>query len=73
MPVRGQVAHTLPLEGILSALEFRESYFLPRRDGFVVQVIGADDYYGYGDDTTVPDRKEAEHVIQTIQSLIPPV
>jgi hypothetical protein len=38
----------------------------------VFQVIGADDYYGYGNDTTVPDRAEAEHVINTIQSLFPP-
>jgi glycine/D-amino acid oxidase-like deaminating enzyme len=73
VPVRGQVARTPPQEGIHYALEYRDSYFLPRRDGFVFQVIGADDYYGYGDDTTVPDREEAEHVIQTIQSLFPPV
>jgi hypothetical protein len=35
-------------------------------------VIGNDDYYGYGIDTTAPDRVEAEHAIQTIQSLFPP-
>jgi glycine/D-amino acid oxidase-like deaminating enzyme len=72
IPVRGQVARTPPQEGIHYALEYRDSFFVPRRDGFVFQVIGADDYYGYGDDTTVPDRAEAEHAIQTIRSLFPP-
>ncbi|HEY3808805.1 MAG TPA: FAD-dependent oxidoreductase [Steroidobacteraceae bacterium] len=73
IPVRGQLARTPPQEGIHYGLEYRDSYFVPRRDGFVFQVVGPDDYYGYGDDTTVPDRSEAIHVIQTIQSLFPPV
>ncbi len=72
IPVRGQLARTQPQEGIHYGLEYRDTYFMPRRDGFVFQVIGPDDYYGYGDDTTVPDRAEAEHAIQTIQSLFPP-
>lgn len=53
-------------------LAYRDSTFVPRRDGFVFQVTGNDDYYGYGIDTTAPDRVEAEHAIQTIQSLFPP-
>ena len=73
IPVRGQVARTPPQEGIHYALAYRDSIFVPRRDGFVFQVIGNDDYYGYGIDTTAPDRVEAEHAIQTIQSLFPPV
>jgi glycine/D-amino acid oxidase-like deaminating enzyme len=73
IPVRGQLARTPPQEGIHYALEYRDTYFVPRRDGFVFQVIGPDDYYGYGDDSTVPDRTEAEHAIRTIQSLFPPV
>ena len=72
IPVRGQIARTPPQEGIHYALEYRDSIFVPRRDGFVFQVTGNDDYYGYGIDTTTPDRVEAEHAIQTIQSLFPP-
>jgi glycine/D-amino acid oxidase-like deaminating enzyme len=71
IPVRGQVARTPPQEGIQYGLEYRDSVFVPRRDGFVFQVIGNDDYYGYGIDSTTPDRAEAEHAIQTIQSLFP--
>jgi glycine/D-amino acid oxidase-like deaminating enzyme len=72
IPVRGQIARTPPQEGIHYALAYRDSIFVPRRDGFVFQVTGNDDYYGYGIDTTTPDRVEAEHAIQTIQSLFPP-
>jgi glycine/D-amino acid oxidase-like deaminating enzyme len=73
IPVRGQLAHTPPEEGIHYGLAYRDSIFVPRRDGFVFQVTGDDDYYGYGIDTTTPDRVEAEHAIQTIQSLFPAV
>jgi glycine/D-amino acid oxidase-like deaminating enzyme len=72
IPIRGQVARTPPQEGIHYGLSYRNSIFVPRRDGFVFQVTGNDDYYGYGTDTTMPDRVEAEHAIQTIQSLFPP-
>jgi hypothetical protein len=37
----------------------------------VFQVVGADDYYGYGDDSTTPDRAEAERAVTTIASLYP--
>jgi glycine/D-amino acid oxidase-like deaminating enzyme len=71
IPVRGQVARTPPQEGIHYGLVYRDSLFVPRRDGFVFQVIGNDDYYGYGIDTSAPDRVEAEHAIETIQTLFP--
>jgi glycine/D-amino acid oxidase-like deaminating enzyme len=71
IPVRGQVARTPPQDGIHYALEYLDSYFVPRRDGFIFQVTGADDYYGYGIDAAEPDRAEAEHAIQTIHSLFP--
>jgi D-amino-acid oxidase len=35
----------------------------------VFQVIGENDYYGFGDDTTVPDRAEAELAVSTIAAL----
>jgi glycine/D-amino acid oxidase-like deaminating enzyme len=72
IPVRGQLARTPPQEGIHYGLAYRDSVFVPRRDGFAFQMIGDDDYYGYGIDSTTPDRVEAEHAIQTIQSLFPP-
>ena len=35
----------------------------------VFQVIGDDDYYGFNDATTVPDRTEAEMAVNTIAGL----
>jgi hypothetical protein len=46
--------------------------FVPRRDGLVFQVLGPNDYYGFNDDTTVPDRAEAELAVDTIAGLFRP-
>jgi hypothetical protein len=43
--------------------------FVPRRDGLVFQAIGENDYYGFGNDTTLPDQEEAESAVRTIASL----
>jgi D-amino-acid oxidase len=47
--------------------------FVPRRDGFVFQVIGDNDYYGFDDERTLADRAEAEHAVDTIGGLFAPV
>jgi hypothetical protein len=36
----------------------------------VFQYTGESDYYGFGDDTTVPDRAEAERAVNTITGLV---
>lgn len=68
-PVRGQLAHTIPQTDIHYGLAYRQSWLIPRRDGLVFQFTGEDDYYGYGDDTTMPDRAEAERAVDTIAGL----
>jgi glycine/D-amino acid oxidase-like deaminating enzyme len=68
-PVRGQLARMIPQPEIKYGLYYRGVSFVPRRDGLVFQVVGANDYYGYGDDTTVPDRAEAELAVNTITGL----
>ena len=50
-------------------LFYRNVGFVPRRDGLVFQVAGDSDYYGYDDDTEVPDWDEAERAVNTIASL----
>jgi hypothetical protein len=35
----------------------------------VFQVVGEDDYYGFNDDTAVPDRAEADRAVNTIAAL----
>jgi len=69
VPVRGQLARMIPQPDIHYGLIYQNVSFVPRRDGLVFQVIGENDYYGFGDDTTVPDRAEAERAVRTIASL----
>lgn len=69
IPVRGQLARTVPQNDVRYGLSYKDVAFVPRRDGFVFQVVGDSDYYGYGDDTTTPDPAEAEHAVRTIVGL----
>ncbi len=69
VPVRGQLARMIPQPDIRYGLVYRNVSFVPRRDGLVFQAMGENDYYGYGDDTTVADRAEAERAVRTIASL----
>jgi glycine/D-amino acid oxidase-like deaminating enzyme len=68
-PVRGQLARMIPQPDVNYGLFYKDVGFIPRRDGMVFQVVGENDYYGFNDDTTIPDRTEAEHAVQTIASL----
>ena len=69
VPVRGQLARMIPQPDVNYGLFYQGVSFVPRRDGMVFQVVGDSDYYGYGDDTTVPDRAEAELAVNTIAGL----
>jgi glycine/D-amino acid oxidase-like deaminating enzyme len=69
VPVRGQLARMIPQPDVNYGLYYQGVSFVPRRDGMVFQVVGDSDYYGYGDDTAVPDRAEAEHAVNTIAGL----
>jgi glycine/D-amino acid oxidase-like deaminating enzyme len=66
VPVRGQLAHLIPEPGIHYGLQYRKVGMVPRRDGFVLQVYGDDDYYGFDDPTRVPDMNEATMAVNTI-------
>jgi glycine/D-amino acid oxidase-like deaminating enzyme len=69
IPVRGQLARMIPDPRIDYGLIYRGVAFVPRRDGLVFQVIGADDYYGFNDASAQPDRAEAELAVNTIATL----
>jgi len=69
VPVRGQLARTIPDGGVTYGLFYKNVGFVPRRDGLVFQVAGDNDYYGYNDDSEAPDRAEAERAVNTIGSL----
>lgn len=69
VPVRGQLARLPTQPDVRYGIFYNGVSFVPRRDGQVFQVTGPNDYYGFGDDTTVPDRAEAEKAVTTIASL----
>lgn len=69
VPVRGQLARMIPDGDIRYGLYFNQVSFVPRRDGWVFQVTGPDDYYGFGIDDPAPDRAEAERAVSTIAGL----
>jgi glycine/D-amino acid oxidase-like deaminating enzyme len=69
IPVRGQLARTIPQADVSYGLSYRSVGLVPRRDGLVFQVTGESEYYGYNDETEVPDRAEAERAVNTIASL----
>jgi glycine/D-amino acid oxidase-like deaminating enzyme len=68
-PVRGQLARAIPQPEVNYGIFYKGVSFLPRRDGLVFQVVGEDDYYGFNDDTALPDRGEAERAVNTIAGL----
>lgn len=69
VPVRGQLARMMPQAGVDYGLFHRQVSFVPRKDGLVFQFVGPDDYFGYGDASTEPDRAEAELAVRTIAGL----
>ena len=69
VPVRGQMARMIPQADVTYGLFYKYVAFVPRRDGMAFQVLGDNDYYGYGDGTEMPDRAEAELAVNTIASL----
>jgi glycine/D-amino acid oxidase-like deaminating enzyme len=68
-PVRGQLARMIPQRDIDYGLFYKRVSFVPRRDGLVFQMTGEDDYYGFGDETAIPNRAEAELAVNTIAGL----
>jgi glycine/D-amino acid oxidase-like deaminating enzyme len=69
IPVRGQLTRMIPQADVSYGLFYKNVGFVPRRDGLVFQVVGDNDYYGYDDETTAPDRAEAERAVNAIASL----
>ena len=69
VPVRGQLARMIPQPDVHYGLFYRNTSFVPRRDGLVFQSVGEDDYFGFGDAGTAPDRAEAEGAVNTIAAL----
>ena len=68
-PVRGQLAHLLPQTDLHYSVVYDKVLLAPRRDGMVIQALGPNDGFGFGDDSTQPDRTEAFDAVQTMAAL----
>jgi glycine/D-amino acid oxidase-like deaminating enzyme len=66
VPVRGQLARLIPQPDVHYGLTYDRVSLVPRRDGLVVQAFGPDESTGFDDDSTLPDRTEAEQAVATI-------
>ena len=71
-PVRGQLARMIPDPTVNYGIFYKHVSFVPRRDGLVFQVVGEDEYYGFDNESTAPDRVEAELAVNTIAGLFAP-
>ena len=68
IPVRGQLARMKPQAGVHYGLLYRSTLFLARRDEFVFQHFTGEDQ-GFNDESTEPDRVDAERAVNTIAQL----
>lgn len=68
IPVRGQLARMVPQAGVHYGIGYRSTLFLARRDSFVFQHFTGESQ-GFNDESTEPDRDEAELAVSTIGQL----
>lgn len=69
VPVRGQIAWLIPQADFDYAVAFRGVNVVPRSDGIAVQAVSGGDMRGYGEESLVPDRAEADEAIATLATL----
>jgi len=66
VPVRGQIAWLIPQTEFDYALAYQDVNVIPRSDGIVVQNVAGGDMRGYNEDSTTPDREEAEATVASL-------
>lgn len=69
VPVRGQVAWLVPQPEARYSLYYDGVSTVSRRDGVVVQALGENEDFGYGDANEVADPAETERSLATIRRL----
>ncbi|NWK97780.1 D-amino-acid oxidase [Sphingobium lactosutens] len=66
VPVRGQIAWLIPQAGATYGVYYGSLSMLARRDGIVVQEVGQDEWYGYGDANEQPDHEAAAQSVRQL-------
>ena len=69
VPVRGQIAWLIPQADFDYGLAYNGVNVVPRSDGICVQAVSGGDMRGYGEDSLVPDRAEADEAVATLAAL----
>ncbi|MCI4590985.1 FAD-binding oxidoreductase [Sphingobium sp. BYY-5] len=66
VPVRGQIAWLIPQAGATYGIYYGALSMLARRDGIVVQEVGQDEWFGYGDANEDVDHEAAAASVQKL-------
>jgi glycine/D-amino acid oxidase-like deaminating enzyme len=66
VPVRGQIAYLIPQPEFDYALAYQDVNVVPRSDGIVVQNVAGGDMRGYNDESTAPNREEADATVASL-------
>ncbi|MDX1403131.1 MAG: FAD-dependent oxidoreductase [Woeseiaceae bacterium] len=69
VPVRGQINWLAPQPEARYSVFYNNVVGLSRRDGVIVQYVGPDDDWGYGDDSEIADRQEMLDALATLRPL----
>lgn len=69
VPVRGQISWLIPQENARYALYYNGVSTVSRRDGIVVQYLGPNEDFGYGDHNETPDHEETNRALKIVSSL----
>jgi D-amino-acid oxidase len=69
VPVRGQIAWLIPQPEFDYALFYRGVNVIPRTDGIAVQAVSGGDMRGYGEESLVPHRADAEESVAALAAL----
>ena len=69
VPVRGQINWLAPQLNARYGIFYKRSSVISRRDGLIVQYMGDNDDWGFGDDSETPDREEMRRTIGTLAEL----
>ena len=66
-PVRGQIVWLTPQEGVHYGMYHQGLSVLARRDGIVVQALGPNDNFGFGDDNETADPVAAQAAVAQLK------
>jgi D-amino-acid oxidase len=69
IPVRGQIAWLLPQDEVDYGIQYNHVSVLARRDGILVQALGADEAFGFNDPNEEPDYAAARDSIGVVATM----